>query len=71
MDSGIKGTLSKFASDTELCGVVDTLEGRDDTQRNLDRLDSNSYGPWSISEEQSPVTYVKHIVPGIILRGVG
>ncbi|GAB0196025.1 cAMP-dependent protein kinase inhibitor alpha [Grus japonensis] len=33
MDSGIKCTLSK------LCGVVDTLEGRDAIQRDLDRLE--------------------------------
>ena len=29
MDSGIECTLSKFANDTELCGAVNTLEGRD------------------------------------------
>ncbi|GAB0185903.1 mitochondrial enolase superfamily member 1 [Grus japonensis] len=29
MDSEIECTLSKFASDTKLCGVVDRLEGRD------------------------------------------
>ncbi|GAB0177133.1 mitochondrial enolase superfamily member 1 [Grus japonensis] len=39
MDSRIKCTLSKFADNTKLCGVVNTLEGKDAIQRDLDRIE--------------------------------
>ena len=39
MNSGIECTLSKFADNTKLCGVVYRLDGKDAIQRDLDRLE--------------------------------
>jgi len=39
MESGIESTLSKLADDNKPCGAVNTLEGRDAIQKDLDRLE--------------------------------
>ena len=40
LDEGIESTLSKFAEDTQLGGVANTVEGFATIQQDLDRLES-------------------------------
>jgi len=42
-ENGIECTFSKFADDTNLRGAVNTLDGRETMQRDLDRLEKWAY----------------------------
>ncbi|KAJ7425876.1 Arf-GAP with dual PH domain-containing protein 1 [Willisornis vidua] len=44
LDAGLEGILSNFANDTKLGGAVDSLEGREALQRNLDKAED-----WAIT----------------------
>jgi len=62
MDSGIESTLSKFAGDTKLCGVVNTLEGTDAIQKNVDWLQRWDHA--NLMKFNKPKCNVLHIGQG-------
>lgn len=50
VDSGNECALSKFADDSRMSGVLDTLEGRNAIYKDLDRLDRCSCEPHEVRQ---------------------
>ena len=69
LDAGLEGILIKFADDTKLGGAVGTLEGREDLQRDMDRLES-----WAITscmnfnKSKRQILHLWHSNPGCTYR---
>lgn len=58
-DSGIKGTLSRSATDTKLCGAVNLLQRRDGIQRGLEGLERwGCAHPMKVKKTKCKVLYL-------------
>ncbi|CAM5141463.1 unnamed protein product [Natator depressus] len=69
LDDGIDCTLSKFVDDTKVGGEVDTLEGRDRVQSDLDKLEDWAKRNLRLNKDKCRVLHLGQKNPGWGLTG--
>lgn len=68
-NDGIKCTLSKFAEDTKLSGIIDKTVGRDAIQMDTSRLEERAHGELiSFSRNKSKELHLSQSKPRYVYR---